>query len=40
MIATALGSFAGTDLRATARAVLGELPDRAPIVELPDRGPQ
>ncbi|SER66668.1 Cobalamin-independent synthase, Catalytic domain [Propionibacterium cyclohexanicum] len=39
MIATALGSFAGTGMAATIRAVLGVFPDRAPLPELPDRGP-
>lgn len=40
MIATALGSFAGTGMAATIGTVLGILPDRAPLPELPDRGPQ
>ncbi|MFT8394601.1 MAG: hypothetical protein ABF648_00800, partial [Propionibacterium sp.] len=39
MIATALGSFSGTDMAATIRTVLDLLPDRAPLPELPDRGP-
>lgn len=39
MIATALGSFAGSDYAACCRAVLGELEHRAPLPELPARGP-
>jgi len=39
MRATVLGSFPGTDMRATLRWVLGELPDLAPVPELPARGP-
>ncbi|RLP11624.1 uroporphyrinogen decarboxylase/cobalamine-independent methonine synthase family protein [Propionibacterium australiense] len=39
MIATALGSFAGTDYAACCHAVLGELEHRAPLPELPARGP-
>ena len=38
MRATALGSFPGTDMRATIRWVLGELDVLAPVPELPARG--
>ncbi|HSN44417.1 MAG TPA: methionine synthase [Propionibacteriaceae bacterium] len=38
MRATALGSFPGTDMRATIRWVLGELDVLAPVPELPGRG--
>lgn len=39
MIATALGSFDGTDMATVMRTLLGELEQRAPIAELPARGP-
>lgn len=37
--ATGIGSMPGTEVRETARTVLGELPDLPFLPELPDRGP-